>query len=74
MKSPTASLRVALVHDWLVTYAGAERVLEHTLKVFPQADVYTLVDFLDPEDRRLLEGRPTHHSFLQRMPFARPLW
>ena len=71
MKSPMASLRVALVHDWLVTYAGGERVLEHTLKVFPQADVYTLVDFLDPEDRRFLEGRPTHHSFLQRMPFAR---
>ena len=71
MKSSMASLRVALVHDWLVTYAGGERVLEHTLKVFPQADVYTLVDFLDPEDRRFLEGRPTHHSFLQRMPFAR---
>ena len=66
-----AGLRVALVHDWLVTYTGGERVLEQTLKVFPEADVYTLVDFLGPEDRRFLGGRPTHHSFLQRMPFAR---
>ena len=71
MRSPMAGLRVALVQDWLMAYTGGERVLEQTLKVFPQADVYTLVDFLEPEDRRFLEGRPTHRSFLQRMPFAR---
>ena len=71
MKSLMAGLRVALVHDWLMTYAGGERVLEQILKLFPQADVYTLVDFLDSEDRGILQGRPTHHSFLQQMPFAR---
>ncbi|MCW0053977.1 glycosyl transferase family 1, partial [Burkholderia pseudomallei] len=31
-------LRVAIVHDWLVTYAGAERVLEQIVACFPDAD------------------------------------
>ena len=27
--------RVAIVHEWLVTYAGSEKVLEAMLEVFP---------------------------------------
>jgi glycosyltransferase involved in cell wall biosynthesis len=34
---------VALVHDWLVTYGGAERVLENLLELFPGAPLYTLI-------------------------------
>jgi len=37
------NLRVALVHHWLVRMRGGERVLESFCKVFPQADIYTLV-------------------------------
>ena len=40
-------MKVAVVHDWLPLIAGAERVLEQILHVFPGADVYTLFDFLD---------------------------
>lgn len=64
-------MRVAIVHDWLVTYAGAERVLEQMLHVFPDADVFTLIDFLPPEERHFLQGRPVYTSFLQRLPRAR---
>lgn len=32
-------MKVAIVHDWLVTYAGAERVLREMLTLYPQADV-----------------------------------
>ena len=35
-------MRVAVVHDWLVIYGGAERVLEHILDMYPQADVFSL--------------------------------
>ena len=38
-------MRIAIVHDWLVTYAGAEKVLEQMLEVFPEADLFSLVDF-----------------------------
>lgn len=34
-------MRVALVHDYLKEYGGAERVLEVLAEVFPQAPVYT---------------------------------
>jgi glycosyltransferase involved in cell wall biosynthesis len=35
-------LKVALVHYWLVTWRGGEKVLERMLEMFPKADVYTL--------------------------------
>lgn len=35
--------RVALVHDWLVTARGGERVLDALCELFPQATVFTLV-------------------------------
>jgi glycosyltransferase involved in cell wall biosynthesis len=64
-------MKVAIVHDWLVTYAGAERVLEQMLAVYPDADLYSLIDFLPESERSFLGGRPTHTSFLQRFPGAR---
>jgi glycosyltransferase involved in cell wall biosynthesis len=41
-------LRVAYVHDWLVTYRGGEKVLEVMLNLFPKAPIYTL--FYDPHN------------------------
>ncbi|GLU33484.1 glycosyltransferase family 4 protein [Trinickia caryophylli] len=65
----TRAPRIAVVHDWLVTYAGAERVLEQILACFPDADLFSLVDFLD--DRTFLRGKRATTSFIQRMPLAR---
>lgn len=39
-------MRVAFVHDWLVTYRGGEKVLASLLKLFPDAPIYTL--YYDP--------------------------
>ncbi len=36
-------MRVALVHDYLIQYGGAERVFQALLNLFPKADVFTLV-------------------------------
>ncbi len=66
-----AAQRVAIVHDWLPVYAGAERVLEHMLQVLPQAELFSLIEFLPEEQRAFLQGRPVRTSFLQRLPFAR---
>jgi hypothetical protein len=41
-------MRVAIIHDWLVVYAGAERVLEQMLACYPDADLFSLVDFCQP--------------------------
>jgi len=36
------ALKVAFVHDWLVTWRGGEKVLEALLELFPDAPVYTM--------------------------------
>jgi glycosyltransferase involved in cell wall biosynthesis len=64
-------MRVAVVHDWLVTNGGAERTLARILECYPQAEVFTLVDFLPAAERGFLGERPVHTSFLQGLPFAR---
>ncbi len=64
-------LRVAIIHEWLVTYAGSEKVTAELLTLFPRAEVFTTVDFLPADQRAFLRGRPVHTSFIQRLPFAR---
>ena len=64
-------MKVAIVCDWLVTYAGAERVVEQMLNLFPQADLYALIDFLPENQRGFIQNKKTHTSFIQRFPGAR---
>ncbi|MFQ5773864.1 MAG: glycosyltransferase family 4 protein [Kiloniellaceae bacterium] len=64
-------MKIAIVHDWLVTYAGAERVLEQMLLCYPAADLFAPIDFLDEAERGFLQGKRPHTSFVQRLPFAR---
>jgi glycosyltransferase involved in cell wall biosynthesis len=68
---PSSGLRVAIVHEWLDTFAGSERVLEQLLLCFPSADIFAVVDFMGEEDRRFLQGRPVRTTFIQRLPSAR---
>jgi glycosyltransferase involved in cell wall biosynthesis len=63
--------KVAIVHEWLSTYAGSERVLEQLIKLYPDADVFAVVDFLPDSERGFLQGRPVTTSFIQRLPFAK---
>jgi nucleoside-diphosphate-sugar epimerase len=51
-------MKVAIIHEWLETYAGSERVLEQMIKCFPDADVFAVVDFIKPDERSFLQGRP----------------
>ena len=71
MSTNPNNLKVAVIHDWLVTHAGAERVLERMLTAFPQADLFSLVDFLTPEQRGFIGHRSVKTSFLQNLPRAK---
>src|SRR5262245_36189880 len=64
-------MRVAVVHDWLYTIAGAEQVLREILRCYPEADVFTLFDLLKPEDRKRLGFEKAQTSFMQRLPMIR---
>ena len=65
-----APKRIAVVHEWLVTYAGSEQVLGEILALFPDADLFAVVDFLSDEDRTKLSGKQAKTTFIQRLPFA----
>jgi len=64
-------LKTAVIHDWLVTYGGADRVLEQILACFPDAELFSLVDFLPENQRHFTLNKPVHTSFIQHLPFAR---
>ncbi len=65
-------MKVAIVHDWLVTNAGAEKVLRAILELYPNSDIFSLVDFLNEEDKNtLLDNRFTKTSFIQKLPSAK---
>jgi len=63
-------MKIALVHDYLNQYGGAERVLEALCGIFPEAPIYTLL-YDEAATGRVFKGREIHTSFLQRTPFAR---
>lgn len=64
-------MRVAVVHEWLVNYAGSEKVVEQILKCFPEADLFSVVDFLTDADRQKFGGRRAKTTFIQKLPLAR---
>jgi glycosyltransferase involved in cell wall biosynthesis len=62
--------RVAIVHDWLVTYRGGERVLDALCEAFPEATIFTL--FYTPgRVGPLIEKHSIRASFLNRLPFRK---
>ncbi|MFN3234238.1 MAG: glycosyltransferase family 4 protein [Gammaproteobacteria bacterium] len=64
-------MKVAIVTDWLMAYAGAERVLEQMLECFPQADIFSVVDFVPEGQREFLKNKSVTTTFIQNLPFAR---
>ena len=63
-------MRIAIIHDWLVTYGGGERVLEQLLMLYPEADLFSIVDFIPQDQRQFLKNKPVNTSFIQKLPFA----
>lgn len=62
-------MKAAIVHHWFVSHGGGERVVEAMARVFPEADIFTLLtgpqftsDTLNPAE--------FHRSFLSRVPFS----
>jgi glycosyltransferase involved in cell wall biosynthesis len=70
MLAELRSMRVALVHDWLVTLRGGERVLDGFCELFPQAPIHTLVRVPGCATPRI-EAMEHISSFADRVPMAR---
>lgn len=65
-------MKIALVHDYIKEYGGAERVLEALHELYPNAPVYTSIyfpQFLGPHRNRF-DGWIIKTSWLQMIPFS----
>lgn len=65
------NLKITIVHEWFVTYAGSERVVEQILNLFPHADLFAVVDFLNDSQRGFIQNKPVKTTFIQKLPFAK---
>jgi glycosyltransferase involved in cell wall biosynthesis len=63
-------MKTAIIHEWLVNYAGSERVLEQIVKLFPDADLFCQVDFMPDSERGFILNKKAVTSFIQKLPFA----
>jgi len=65
--------KIAIVHDWLVNYGGAERVVEQLLQIYPEAEIFTLV-YDEKKMGKIFPKDIVHTSFVQNFPFATKLY
>jgi len=63
-------MKVALIHEWLTTYAGSDKVLAEMALLFPEADIFCLINFLSEGNRERFKGRTIKPSFLQSIPYS----
>jgi glycosyltransferase involved in cell wall biosynthesis len=64
-------MKIALVHDQLREFGGAERVLVALKKIFPQADIYTTTFDLNSlgSYKELIKDWKVHLSWFGKIPF-----
>ncbi|HRN53504.1 MAG TPA: hypothetical protein PK788_08400, partial [Gemmatimonadaceae bacterium] len=65
-----ARVKVALVHEWLITHGGSEEITGQLCALFPDADLFTLVSDPVPSLAALIGARRVVVSPLQRIPGA----
>lgn len=61
-------MKVAIIYDWLERYANNELILEEFINVFLDADVFTIVDFIETKDRGFLKHNKINTTFIQNIP------
>ncbi len=67
------AVKIALIHDWLTGMRGGERALLAFCEMFPDADLFTLVQVPGATDP-IIERRRVRTSPIQRLPFAGRLY
>jgi glycosyltransferase involved in cell wall biosynthesis len=62
-------MRVALVHDYIKEYGGAERVLETLTEIFPDAPIYTSFCEKNSQAYKHFKDKQIITSWVQHLPF-----
>lgn len=61
-------MKIAIVHEWFVSHAGSEKVVEQILNIFPEADLFSLIDFLPEGSRDFIQNKKVKTTFIQKLP------
>jgi glycosyltransferase involved in cell wall biosynthesis len=61
---------IAVIHDWLPLFSGAEQVVSQIMRTVGPSDLYTLFDFLSVEDRTRIGAKRIITSYLNKLPFC----
>tara|TARA_B000000557_G_scaffold216440_1_gene183366 strand:+ start:403 stop:1500 length:1098 start_codon:yes stop_codon:yes gene_type:complete len=67
-------MKIAIVHDWLTVFSGAEKVLEQIIICYPDADIFTTIDTLKDNQRDFLKNKKVRVSKMQNLPFLKSLY
>ncbi|HDY8422869.1 TPA: glycosyltransferase family 4 protein, partial [Klebsiella pneumoniae] len=62
---------IGIVADWLVAYAGAEKVIKEFIDLYPGSELYSVVDFLSDTSREQLHNKKAKTTFIQKLPFSK---
>ena len=65
------NMNIGIVADWLVTYAGADRVIKEFVDLYPSSELYSIVDFLSDESRQHFHNKKVKTTFIQKLPSAK---
>jgi len=66
-------MKTAIVHDWLVSEAGSEKVLKLIYELFP-SPIYTLVKDKKALKNGFFEDKEIYTSLIQKLPFSKKLY
>ncbi|MBR8629617.1 glycosyltransferase family 4 protein [Klebsiella pneumoniae subsp. pneumoniae] len=66
--------RQGIIGDWFVTYAGSEKVVSEFIKIFPESELYSIVDFLSNNDKKHFLDKKINTTFIQTLPKAKQLY
>lgn len=64
-------LSIGIVADWFVTYAGSEKIVAEFIELFPNSELYSIVDFLSKENKLQFKNKIITTTFIQNLPFAK---
>jgi len=66
----SSSPKIAVIHDWLPLFSGAEQVVAQIMRTVGPSDLYTLFDFLSAEDRSRIGAKRIITSYLNKLPLC----
>lgn len=64
-------MKIAIVCDWLVTIGGAEKILGEIIQCFPEADLFSVIDFIPDNQRGFLLNKKSTTTFIQKLPLVK---